>query len=240
MTLVGFTALSVEISTIASAPTAARRIGDVARAGGVGQQALQRVGLDHRHVLQRRGVEHQLRPPCVEHVADPRLVADVGDQRLRAARADGVSASSRSICHSAYSPLSSSTSRSGPKRRHLPRQLAADRAAGAGHHDPPPLDQPRHALAVERHLRPVQQVLDRHRPEFERARAHRCAAGPSAVSRGARRSACRALGLVDQPSPAPRPADRALPSPACRAAAVAAQRSSTAAASPIAPRIGHP
>ena len=42
----------------------ARRIGDMAGAGDVGQQALQRIGLDHRHVLQRRGVEHQFRPPA--------------------------------------------------------------------------------------------------------------------------------------------------------------------------------
>ena len=35
----------------------------------------------------------------------------------------------------------------------LARQFAADRAAGAGDDDPPALDQPRHALAVERHLR---------------------------------------------------------------------------------------
>ena len=52
------------------------------RAGDIGQQALKRVGLDHRHVLQRRGMEHQLRPPAFEHVAHPCLVADVGQQRL--------------------------------------------------------------------------------------------------------------------------------------------------------------
>ena len=132
---------------------AARRVGHVAGAGDIGQQPLQRVGLHHRHVLQRRGVEHQFRPPCLEHRAHARLVADVGQQRLARQRAGGVSASSRSICHSAYSPLSSRISRSGPERGDLAGQFAADGAAGAGDDDAPALDQPRHALAVERHLR---------------------------------------------------------------------------------------
>ena len=64
ITTVGFTALSVEISTIACAPDRAGRVGDVAGAGGVGQQPFQRVVLDHRHVLQRGGVEHQFGPQC--------------------------------------------------------------------------------------------------------------------------------------------------------------------------------
>ncbi len=76
------------------------------------------------------------------------------------------SASSRSISHNAYSPLSIRISRSGPEGSDLTRQLAADRATGAGDDDPPPLDQARHAFAVERHLAPVQQVLDRHRAQL--------------------------------------------------------------------------
>jgi len=38
------------------------------------------------------------------------------------------------------------------RRGNLPRQFTADGAAGAGDDDPASLDQPRHALAVERHL----------------------------------------------------------------------------------------
>ena len=65
----------------------------------------------------------------------------------------------------------------GPKSGDLAGQLAADRAAGAGDDDPPSLDQPRHAFAVERHLRTVQQVLDRHRAQLQLARAIRRPSG---------------------------------------------------------------
>ena len=42
-----------------------------------------------------------------------------------------------------------------PEGRRLARQFAADGAAGAGDQHAPPLHQPRHAFAVERHLRAV-------------------------------------------------------------------------------------
>ena len=159
----------------------------MARAGDIGQQALQRIGLDHRHVLQRRGVEHQFRPPALEHGTDARLIADVDQQRL--ARDVRVALGQFQVDQPQRvfaiveqdQPLRA-------QRGDLARQFAADRAAGAGHDDAPALDQPRHALAVERHLRAVQQVLDRHRPQFELARAGPAEpAGSSDVGRGARR-----------------------------------------------------
>jgi hypothetical protein len=55
----------------------------------------------------------------------------------------------------------------GPSAGHLPRQLAADGAAGAGDEHAAALHQPRHALAVERDLRAVQQLLDSHLAELE-------------------------------------------------------------------------
>ena len=73
------------------------------------------------------------------------------------------------------------------QRRHLPRQLGADRAAGTRDHHPAAADQPRHARMVELDLRTVQQILQRHgfnaMPPASR----------SSVARGAWRtgSACR-------------------------------------------------
>ena len=207
ITLVGFTALSVEISTIACAPDRARRVGDVAGAGGVGQQALQRVRLDHRHVLQRGGVEHQF------GAAAPRTPRGCAPRRgcRRSARGGGtcgwVSASSRSICHSAYSPLSSRISVLRPERGDLAGELAADGAAGAGDDDAAALDQPRHAVAVERHLRRGS-AGPRSRPGAVRAGA--AARRPARTERGrARRAAHRqaeAVGLRRPAAQAPAPA----------------------------------
>ena len=85
ITRVGFTALSVEISTIASAPDRARRVGDVAGAGGVGQPgppagspppsaraSARRRGTPVRGGARRRSARMR------------RLVADVGDQATAA------------------------------------------------------------------------------------------------------------------------------------------------------------
>ena len=62
MTLVGLTALSVEIITIAATPCAGQASATIARADRVGQHAFDRIGLDQRHMLERGGVEHQFGP----------------------------------------------------------------------------------------------------------------------------------------------------------------------------------
>ncbi len=188
---VGFTALSVEISTIASAPDAARRVGDMAGAGDVGQQALQRVGLDHRHVLQRGGVEHQFGATSLEHGADARLVADVGDAATGGGTCGWRLGQFQVDLPQRVFAVVEQDQLLGPERGDLARQLAADGAAGAGHDDAPALDQPRHAVAVERHLRAVQQVLDRDRLQFQmrppvawrrgRARSGAARGGPAAL-----------------------------------------------------------
>src|SRR3546814_18066293 len=46
------------------------------------------------------------------------------------------------------------------ERRNLPRQLRADGAAGAGHQHAATLDQALHGRAIERRLRPSEQILD--------------------------------------------------------------------------------
>ena len=54
-----------------------------------------------------------------------------------------------------------------PEGCDLAGELRADRAAGAGDEHAPPLDEAGHAVAVERHLRPVEQILDRDGAELE-------------------------------------------------------------------------
>ena len=131
-------------------------------------------------------MEHQLRPPLLEYIADAWLVSNVDQQRL----ARDVRVAFRELQIDQPQCVFAIVDQDQPLRPeggHLTRQLAADRAAGAGDDDPPPLDQPSHALAVERHLGPVQQVLDRHRPQLELARTvrrprgiQRCRAGGTA------------------------------------------------------------
>ena len=76
-----------------------------------------------------------------------------------------------------------------PERRDLARQLAADRAAGAGDDHPPALDQPRHAFAVERHLRRGP-AGPRSPSAAVRARARDPALRPGPATSGAARGGC--------------------------------------------------
>ncbi len=69
ITLLGFTALSVEMNTIAAAPAARAASATIRVPDRVGHQPFERVRLHHRHVLQRRRMEHQLRPHRLEHRA---------------------------------------------------------------------------------------------------------------------------------------------------------------------------
>ena len=67
---------------------AAGGVGDVAGADDVGEHALARVELDHRHVLERGGMEDELRPMPGEHLHHAVALADVAQVRHAAVRRD--------------------------------------------------------------------------------------------------------------------------------------------------------
>ncbi len=68
MTLEGRTALSVEICTNRWVPTSAAASTDVERAEDVGVGRLERMLLEHRHVLVGGGVEDHLGPVALERL----------------------------------------------------------------------------------------------------------------------------------------------------------------------------
>ena len=177
ITEVGLTALSVEISTIARAPTpraasATWRV-PATLVSSPSSGLASTIGTCFSAAAWNTSSGRH----CSNTSRIARLVADVGQQRL--ARDVRMAFGQLEVDQPQRvfavveqdQPLR-------PKSGDLAGQFAADRAAGAGDDDPPSLDQPRHPLAVERHLRPVQQVLDRHRAQFQLARAIR---GPSGI-----------------------------------------------------------
>ena len=56
-----------------------RGVGHVDRAEHVGLDALVPVALEQRHVLERGGMKHDVRPELLDEAEDPVAVADVGD-----------------------------------------------------------------------------------------------------------------------------------------------------------------
>src|SRR5690606_28770409 len=133
--------------------------GDVAGPQDVGVQALERIELDHRHVLQRGRMEHQVRLRLAEQAVDPLPVPHVPDhgaarQRRNALpqfQVDAVEVVLGAVEQRQLGRL---------ERGDLARQLGTDGPAGAGHQYPAPFDELLHGLPVERCLRPSEQVLD--------------------------------------------------------------------------------
>ena len=139
MTLVGFTALSVEISTKVSTRHSSAASAVLPGAEDVVVDALDHVVLDDRHVLVRGRVIDVCTPNVLHDLAHAMLVVRVAQQR------DEFDASCR-VAHSASAARARSrrararTSRAAPARRggsahDLAAQLRTDRAARAGHQD---------------------------------------------------------------------------------------------------------
>ena len=141
----------------------------MASAGGVGGHSFERIGLDHRHVLQGRGVEYQFRPVLIENRPDSRFVADVGDQRAAVDLRVGLSQLQVDLPQRVFAVVQQDQG-AGAEGGDLAGEFAADGAAGAGDDDAAALDQPGHAVTVEWHLRAVQQILDRDGAKLDRAR----------------------------------------------------------------------
>ena len=131
----------------------------MAGAGNVGARGLQRVRLDDGDVLERGRMEDQLRADLGEDPLQGAGVAHVAEmgaaRQVRPAAAQlGVDPVEVELAVVQQRDLG------GLLVGELAHQLAADRAAGAGHQDPPALHQAAHRFRVEHDLRPAQQVLD--------------------------------------------------------------------------------
>ena len=167
ITLVGFTALSVEISTMAQAPTARAASATwrvpAALVSRPSSGLASTIGTCFSAAAWNTS-SGRYSSKTARMRASSRMSAS---SALARRRAGGARPSSRSICQRAYSPLSSRIESCRAEGRDLAGEFAADRAAGAGDDDAAALDQARHAFPVERHLRAVEQVLDRHRAQLD-------------------------------------------------------------------------
>ncbi len=152
ITLVGFTALSVEISTIACAPTARA-------ASATWRVPATLVSSPSSGLASTIGT-------CFSAAAWNTSSGRYASNTARMRASSRMSAISALAVHLRVGlgqldvdlpqrvfAVVEQDQRLRPERRDLARELAADGAAGAGDDDAAALDQPRHALAVERHLR---------------------------------------------------------------------------------------
>ena len=181
MTLVGFTALSVEISTIASAPVA--RAASATWRVPAALVAMPSSGFASTiGTCFRAAAWNTSSGRCSSKMARMRASSRMSAIRVR--RLDlrvGLGEFQVDLPQRVFAVVQQDQ-RAGAEGGDLAGEFAADGAAGAGDDDAPALDQARHAVAVERDLRAVEQVLDRDRAEFDRARL---VAGSAARSGGA-------------------------------------------------------
>ena len=147
-------------------PARRRRIGHRAGAEHVGLQALQRVGLDDRHMFQRRGVEHEFGLERVAEFFEPGAVAHIGDHGAARHVRRQLGDFQIDLPERVFAVVQQHQLRR-REPRELPRQFRADAAARPGDQHAPAGDQPRHAGTVQLHLLAVQQILDGDRLQFD-------------------------------------------------------------------------
>ncbi len=117
-------------------------------------------------MLERGGVEDQLGPRLAHDAVEADAVAHVGEDG--AARQVGMRIGDFEIDAVEVELAAVEQGDLGRvEAAYLSDQLAADRAAGAGHQDAAAGDQPPHGVAVEHGLRPAEEILDRHRADVE-------------------------------------------------------------------------
>ncbi len=169
MTLVGFTALSVEISTIASAPVALAASATWRVPAAL--VAIPSSGLASTiGTCFRAAAWNTSSGRCSSKIALMRASSRMS--AIRGAAVDlrvGLGEFEVDLPERVFAVVQQDQ-RAGAERGDLAGELGADGAPGAGDDDPPPLDQPGHAVAVERDLGTIQQVLDGDGAEFHRAR----------------------------------------------------------------------
>ena len=160
MTLVGWTALSVEINTKLRTPNSSARSARHLVPKTLFSDRLADVGFHQRHVLVGGGVEDHLGTMLLEDLlaSAARLVTSA----MQACSAVGVcsAASSRSMAKMRFSPRPTSTSDSGLNSQDLPADFRADAAAGAGDHDRAPFEQLADVLGVQVDRVAAQEVVD--------------------------------------------------------------------------------
>ena len=160
ITLVGFTALSVEIRMKRSTPYSSAACAMQPRAAHVVLDRLARVLLHERHVFVRGGMEDDLGPVLAHDLCEPRRIGHIADDRIQAEllprvfelQPDRVQAVLVALEHHQRRRL---------QPRDLPAQLGADRSAGAGHHDAPAADEVLQRIAREPDRRTRQEIFDR-------------------------------------------------------------------------------
>ncbi len=132
-----------------------RDVGDDARAEHVVAHRLERVRLDQRHVLVRRGVEDDRGAVALEDLTHPVAIADVGEYGHARGELALVDELALDVEEGAFALVDEDD----PLRvgaRDLAAELGADRAAGAGHE---------HRLAREVRVDRLEVDLDRLAPE---------------------------------------------------------------------------
>ena len=159
MTLLGRTALSVEIMTKLSTPTASARIRHELGAEHVVLDRLAEVALHHWNVFVGGGVKHHVRPVALHQRSHARFVGDVGhagdelDVRLE------LDQTSLDLEQAVLAPLHEHHLLR-LERHELTAQLRADAAAGAGHHHPSAANEPREAFFIEDDRLASEEIFD--------------------------------------------------------------------------------
>ncbi len=155
---------------MASAPAAERRIGNVDRAEDVGLDALAPVALEDRHVLERGGMEHDVRLELRHQAHDALAVADVGDPPFDRGRRAVRRERFRDRVERRLGILHDQEAR-GAEGDDALADLGPDRAAAAGDDHRLALDQRFEPRIVDLLARPQQEVLDRDGREARRVAA---------------------------------------------------------------------
>lgn len=138
-------------------------VGDIHGADDIGEYALARIHLDHRHMFQSRGVKDELRPVPLEYLLDPLTAADAA--KIAPPRKFGEAFRERHVdCVEIVFRVVDQDDLRRFAGGNLGRQLASDRAAGSGDEHPAPANEATDRLPVERCLRPFQEI-----GQFDRA-----------------------------------------------------------------------
>ena len=111
-------------------------------------------------MLQGGGVEDQLRLDLGEQALDARLVPHIGEDGSAQDLGVFLAQLEIDLIKNVFAMVEQGE-RGGTQGRNLARQFAADGPPRAGHQHAAALHQPRHPLSVQRHLRSVQEFLDR-------------------------------------------------------------------------------
>ena len=154
--MAGRTALSEEMNTNRSTPTATAASATLTRAEDVGSDRLHRVRLEQRDVLVCGDVEDDLRSQLLEPIEQPVCVADVGERQFQRSTAGE---SGRDVMQMGFVVVEQDES-GRLELVQLRGDLRADRAAGAGDQHPPTRDRRPDAVQVGVRLLPAEQVLD--------------------------------------------------------------------------------